>query len=205
MEILTETQKKLLESGKREFLENGFKSASLRKIVKDAGFTLGAFYGYYPDKEALFDALVSAAAAELVARFKAAQDSQFDLIATGMTRESRQLSTQYLSEFLTFIYDNFDAFKLIICGAGGTKYHDYVHRLVELEIERFEEYAAHLRALGKVQGEVSRDVCHMLTDAYFNCVFETIAHDMDREKAMDYAGQIARFFNSGWDSLLKFV
>jgi hypothetical protein len=45
----------------------------------------------------------------------------------------------------------------------------------------------------------------MLTDAYFNCVFETVAHDMDRGKAMDYVRQIARFFNSGWDSLLKFI
>jgi len=38
-------------------LEKGFKDASLRKIVAEAGFTKGAFYGYYPDKAALFEAL----------------------------------------------------------------------------------------------------------------------------------------------------
>lgn len=31
----------------QEFLEKGFKSASLRNIVKEAGVTTGAFYGYY--------------------------------------------------------------------------------------------------------------------------------------------------------------
>lgn len=58
----TETQRKILEIGKEEFLAKGFKDASLRGIVKAAGFTQGAFYGYYPDKAALFDALVSEAA-----------------------------------------------------------------------------------------------------------------------------------------------
>ena len=35
---LTDTQKRILEVGKREFLEKGFKDASLRAVVKEAGF-----------------------------------------------------------------------------------------------------------------------------------------------------------------------
>lgn len=42
----------------QEFLK-GFKSASLRNIVKIAGVTTGAFYGYYDSKEDLFESLVS--------------------------------------------------------------------------------------------------------------------------------------------------
>lgn len=42
----------------QEFLEKGFKSASLRNIVKTAGVTTGAFYGYYNSKEDLFEALM---------------------------------------------------------------------------------------------------------------------------------------------------
>ena len=36
---ISETQRKILEIGKREFLDKGFKDASLRKIVAEAGFT----------------------------------------------------------------------------------------------------------------------------------------------------------------------
>ena len=43
----------------QEFLKKGFKSASLRNIVKIAGVTTGAFYGYYDSKEDLFESLVS--------------------------------------------------------------------------------------------------------------------------------------------------
>lgn len=44
-------------SWEKEFLEKGFKDASLNKIVAEAGFTKGAFYGYYPDKAALLKIL----------------------------------------------------------------------------------------------------------------------------------------------------
>ena len=39
-------------AAKEEFLQKGFQKASLRNIVKQAGVTTGAFYGYYESKEA---------------------------------------------------------------------------------------------------------------------------------------------------------
>ena len=55
----TATQQAILASARRHFMEHGFKSASLNRIVADAGFTKGAFYGYYASKEERFDALVA--------------------------------------------------------------------------------------------------------------------------------------------------
>lgn len=52
------TREKILDAAIKHFLKDGFSGASLRRIVKDAGLTTGAFYKYYPTKEMLFDALV---------------------------------------------------------------------------------------------------------------------------------------------------
>ena len=57
-EIEQTTLNLILSAAMLEFLEKGFKSASLRNIVKTAGVTTGAFYGYYKSKEDLFEALV---------------------------------------------------------------------------------------------------------------------------------------------------
>ena len=200
---ISQTQQKILTVGKREFLEKGFKDASLRKIVEEAGFTKGAFYGYYPDKAALFESLVAPAADGLTAQFKAAQEAHFDLIPEGKTKKSRELSTQYLLQFVNYIYDHFDEFKLIICCSEGTKYANYIHELVELDISRTEEYYASLKEMGKITGNVSRELHHMITSAYFTAVFETIVHDMSREKAIGYVNELAVFFNAGWNGLLR--
>ncbi len=202
---ISETQRKILEVGKKEFLSKGFKDASLRKIVADAGFTKGAFYGYYPDKAALFEALVSEAADGLVNMFKTAQNAHFDLIPSGDTTKSRELSTEYLRHFISYVYDHFDEFKLVLCCAEGTKYENYIHELVELEVDRAEQYYRLLRKKNKIKGSVSRELHHMITSAYFTAAFETVVHDMTRKKAMGYIEELAAFFNSGWDGILKFI
>lgn len=202
---LSDTQKKILEVGKKEFLAKGFKDASLRGIVKEAGFTQGAFYGYYADKAALFDALVAQTADELLSKFKAAQKAHFDLIQEENTSSSKNLSIEYLRYFLTFIYDNFDVFKLILCCSDGTKYTSYVHDLVELEVAKTEQYYALLKAQGKAEGTISPELHHLITSAYFTAVFETVVHDMPREKAFNYIAELSTFFDCGWDSLMKFT
>ena len=51
------TLERIHQAARAEFREKGFPSASLRSIVKSLGMTTGAFYGYYPSKEALYEAL----------------------------------------------------------------------------------------------------------------------------------------------------
>lgn len=63
------------EAAKAEFLQKGYKDASLRNIVKSLGKTLGAFYGYYKSKEELFEALVGEHYQYLIDRFKDARSN----------------------------------------------------------------------------------------------------------------------------------
>ena len=197
------TKQHLLELAKAEFLKKGYSEASVRNIAKTAGLTTGAVFRYYPDKAALFDALVSEAADTLMNQFKAAQDAHFDLIPEDKVAQSRELSTGYLNHFINFIYDNFDAFKLVICCSEGTKYSSYIHELVEIDVVQTELYYNRLRQLGKLEGTVSRELHHMITSAYFTAVFETVAHDMTREHAIQYVNELATFFNCGWEGMLR--
>ena len=118
-------------SWEKEFLEKGFKDASLNKIVAEAGFTKGAFYGYYPDKAALFEDLVGEAAKGLLEQFKAAQAAHFDLVSEEKTKDSLKLSTEYLRVFVEYMYAHFDAFKLILCRAEGTRYANFLEEFAK--------------------------------------------------------------------------
>ena len=69
----TATLEKIQRAALAEFLDKGFLGASLRQIVKNAGVTTGAFYGYFSSKEALFASIVEPHAAALMGRFMEAQ------------------------------------------------------------------------------------------------------------------------------------
>ena len=67
-------------AAKAEFLEKGYKDASLRNIVKSVGMTPGAFYGYYKSKEELFEAIVGEHYEYIRNRFIKAQQDRSGLL-----------------------------------------------------------------------------------------------------------------------------
>ena len=202
---ISKTQEKILEIGKKEFLDKGFKEASLNEIVEKAGFTKGAFYGYYPTKESLFDSLVFEVINEFNEKFKKAKDDHFNLILQNKVSRTINLSTDYLKYFVNYVYDHFDVFKLILCCSNGTKYNNYIHDLVVQDIIWTEEFFKILKAKNKIRGHISKELHHMIISAYFTAAFETVVHDMKREEAIKYIEELATFFNAGWKSLITFI
>ncbi|HML45885.1 MAG TPA: hypothetical protein PKE04_03950 [Clostridia bacterium] len=42
---------------------------------------------------------------------------------------------------------------------------------------------------------------HILANAYFSAIFETVAHGMGKAEADAYVAQITAFFTAGWMAL----
>lgn len=196
------TLQKIIKEGKQEFLEKGYKDASLRNIVKRAGVTTGAFYGYYPDKAALFHALVAPAAEGLRDFFIEAQQGFADLPVEQKISQLYSYTDQPLQYFMDFIYEHFDAFKLILCHSDGTDYANYLDSLVEIEAESTSNFIKTIKQAGYQVNNIKPNLIHMLASAYFSGIFETVAHDMPKEEAIEYVADITAFHRAGWDKIL---
>ena len=97
------TKQKIQAAALAEFLDKGFLGASLRQIVKNAGVTTGAFYGYFSSKEALFASIVEPHAAALMGRFMEAQTSfaeQARALNAGFIAKNSKTLLQELSDFI---------------------------------------------------------------------------------------------------------
>jgi TetR/AcrR family transcriptional regulator len=197
------TLQKIICEGKKEFLEKGFQEASLRNIVKRAGVTTGAFYGYYPDKAALFEALVSPAVQGLKELFLSAQ-RDFDGLPGDTKRETvNNYSSGQLKEFVAYIYEHLDEFKLLINCAGGTAFTDFIHQLVEIEVEYTLKFIATTGNDALTAGRVTPEFLHIISSAYFSAIFEVVAHDMTKEGADSYIDRLEHFFKAGWNTILN--
>jgi len=196
------TLQKIMAEGKKEFLEKGFKDASLRNIVKRAGVTTGAFYGYYPDKAALFHALVAPAAEGLRDSFMRAQQGFVGLPPEQKIAQLHSYTDEPLRDFLDFIYAHFDAFKLIVCRSDGTDYTHYIDSLVDIEAEGTENFIGAVRQAGHTVKEIKPDLNHILSSAYFFGIFEAVVHDMPKDEAVEYIADLTAFHRAGWDKIL---
>lgn len=198
------TRENILKSAKEEFLEKGFQSASLRNIVKSAGVTTGAFYGYFSNKEALFTAIVEPHAAAVMGMFMQAQTGFAELPEEEQPGHMGVESADCMDKMLDYMYDHFEEFKLILCGSDGTAYENFVHSMVEVEVEATCHFIEVLRRLGKDIPQIDKQLCHILSSGMFSAVFETVVHDMPKERAKQYAASLREFYVAGWRQLMHF-
>lgn len=196
------TLDRIMAEGKKEFLDKGFKDASLRNIVKSAGVTTGAFYGYFPDKKALFEALVDPAVKGFKEQFIAVHKAFEQLPRDVKMRVAYDDSSPHQKELITYIYDHFDAFKLLISCAEGTAYADFINSLVETEVAATLDFIRDTGCNALISGRASPEMLHILSSAYFAAVFEIVVHDMPKSAADNYIENIRIFFTAGWKSIL---
>lgn len=196
------TLESIEQAAMQEFLEKGFQGASLRQIVKNAGVTTGAFYGYFSSKEALFNALVEPHAAALMGRFMEAQTSFAELPEEEQVSHMGDESGNYVRWMVDYICQHRDPVKLLLTRSEGTSYERFVHNMVEVEVEYTLRYIEVLRHLGKDVPELSNSICHIIASGMFNGLFEIAIHDMPKKQALQYVEQFRTFYTGGWLSLM---
>ena len=201
-EKMSATLESIQRAAMQEFLDKGFQGASLRQIVKNAGVTTGAFYGYFSSKEALFNALVEPHAAALMGKFMEAQITFAELPEEQQPEHMGVESGTYLDWMVDYICAHREPVKLLLCRAEGTSYEHFVHNMVEAEVEYTQRYMEVLRRLGRDIPVLDKSLCHIIASGMFNGIFEIVVHDMPKEQAMRYVDQLRDFYTAGWLKLI---
>ena len=198
----TATLQNIQRSALEEFLDKGFQGASLRQIVKSAGVTTGAFYGYFSSKEALFASIVEPHAAALMGRFMQAQTSFAELPESEQPAHMGVESSDCLRWMVEYICRHREPVKLLLCRSEGTSYEHFVHNMVEVEVEYTLQYMEVLRRLGRDIPELSQSLCHIIASGMMSGIFEIVIHDMPREQAVRDVDQLCDFYTAGWLKLM---
>lgn len=194
----------ILNAAKTEFLEKGFRGASLRNIVKTANVTTGAFYGYFGSKEELFDALVGVQADYAMSAYKKAQEDFTKLPPEKQVACMSEISGKCMEEILDYAYENLDEFKLILRCSEGTGYETFIHDMVEIEIDATHKFDEVLKSLGKDSKLLNPQLEHMLVSGMFAAYFEMVIHEMPKEQAREYLKDLRDFYTAGWQKIMGF-
>ena len=192
----------ILSAAMEEFLEKGFKSASLRNIVKTAGVTTGAFYGYYDSKEDLFEALVSEQYGYIMDCFCKAQQEFADIPPEEQPDNLSDISGECMHEMLLYAYEYLNEFKLILCHSEGTRFSKLIDEMVEIETKATHDYLEVLEKLGRPSPPIDERLEHILITGMFNTFFELIIHEMPLEEAEHYLKEMRAFYTAGWMKIM---
>ncbi|MGE5607264.1 MAG: TetR/AcrR family transcriptional regulator [Bacteroidota bacterium] len=132
----------LLNSAKKEFLSHGFRGASLRRIVANAGTTLGNFYNYFESKEAIFERLVAPEYQSFIHLLQnhenRAQTGNLDWL---WQTQDISIWRNELFEMIKKVLPVFtDGFLIMLEHSAGTKYAAVKEQLVAMAAAEFQKH-----------------------------------------------------------------
>ena len=196
-----DTEKNILNTARKHFLKDGFSGASLRNIVKDAGLTTGAFYKYYPTKEALFEALTDPYIEHIYQIYDRVVEDFEKLSAKEQTSNMSDTSGDGMDQMIDYIYEHYDNFRLLLkCGDSG-KFETFIHNMVDREMRSSLEYVKKMKEDGIEIPIVGESLMHMIYTGFFSSIFQIIEHDIDKETAKRNVHKLREFNTGGWERL----
>lgn len=197
------TKEQILESGKRMFLKKGFKSAPLRTIVKEAGFTLGAFYGYYKTKEELFYALTNEAAEGLKRIIDSMNEEIKELPPERMIFDIMEYYNRKLPDIADYIYLHKEEMILLIKCSAGTRYEGYFASLGEENKKLINLGVEKAKSAGIMIQMLETDTFELLMRSYSEMIAKIIIEGRDREQVFRMMKDVGAFFRNGMLSLME--
>lgn len=208
MKRVAGVSERLLECAEEEFLEKGFQNASMREIARKANTSPRAIYTRFPNKEGLFDAIVSPVSEGLIQLYRNHGDVFWEKY--GNMEEAAPFSFNDVAvyaesiyiDMIDYIYDHRSKFLLIQNSLDGSRHTVLIHELTNANLRHLLE-CRELKKVKETKTEIMMKVLHMLIYSFYAAVFEPLRHDMNRREARFYIETLCRFFSSGILRLLE--
>lgn len=195
-------KERLLQCATKEFMENGYGDASLRRIAAEANTSTSSIYVRFGDKSGLFSAILRDACDGFLKLYQGGVDRFNQLNPSMPVQEMLDYKKEYLVQMIDYLYTHFDAFKLLTSKAESCAFSDFLHQLADMECFQTERYIAAIHSDLLASGALSRELIRTLCSAYWSGVFEIVIRNMTREDAQTYFLALRRFFTCGWMDLL---
>lgn len=196
----TFSHEKIVKAAMQEFLEKGFEQASMKAVADAVGMTSAALYRHFADKQDMFAVLVQPAVDALNVWKEKHIAASYDVL----DQDNSEIMWDFEEDFsdarmvLDVMYQQPEAFRLLICCAAGTPYENCVHDLIEQSTDEMMRFLQSCEVRGFPVRKVQRDEMHMLVSAYSAALIQPIEHGYDKADAERYLKTIVDFFTPGW-------
>ncbi len=198
-----QTKALILNTASQEFLDKGFRNASLRSIAKEINGTTGVIYTYFKNKNQIFETLVHPVIGEFEKRLATEEISIKEAIEeAGMSPKT--WFTKNL-KFMTELIEKYpNEMKLLFLKAEGSSFHNYKDLLIEKGTVRSLTIFRTLKRNNAFEGQqISEFFVLNLVKYVINVAVEILKQNKNQKEISIYENEIASFLFSGWKALVE--
>lgn len=195
------TRELILKSARKQFLEKGFQGASIRKIASDAGVTYGALYGYFESKEELFYALTDPLIGRIMTKLDDIESAMLALPAEEQLLGMSDVFYVRLPELVELIFEDREIVNLVIGGAKGTKYENFMSDLVKRDTCAIS--AAAVNSGTPSVHLFDAQTLEIMIEGYMAALFHLIVSGRDQQTVSQSMEIFAKVYSAGMLELMR--
>ncbi len=192
----------ILKAARKEFIQKGFRGASMRSIAMKAGCSLSNLYNYFNSKGDLFTKVLEPTLNEIKKALQAAKEIQ---LPEGEYITSLEEERKYHRIVIDYIEAHRDELKLILLKSAGSSVEDFPEYVVDEHQAMFASYLDYVKKNfpDKIKHKISPFFIHTVSSAYRNILVEFLSHDIPHDEMVKYMDEMIKYSYSGFVGLLR--
>ena len=198
----TALRQNILMAARKEFIQKGFRGASMRSIAMKAGCSLSNLYNYFNNKDDLFTKVLEPTLNEIKKALQAVKEIK---LTEGEYITSLEEERKCHRIVIDYIENHRDDIKLILLKSSGSSIESFPEYLVEKYQEMFVNYLDYLKKNfpKKIERGISDFFIHTVSSAYLNIVVEFLTHDIPHDEMVKYMDEMTKYSYNGFIGLLE--
>ena len=192
---------RIVTAARAEFLEKGFRGASLQQIAARAELTTGALYTRYQGKDDLFCSLVRDVLEEAARLGQALYQPYMDAQQSGDPAKILQVIRQEERVYQDLLFRYPDSCMLLFCRSSGSSLETQLETMME---EKAQSTVAYLKTLDRSQ-KLDLDGVELLITSQFDFYRKLLEKHYDRDKALRCLHTLECYMDAGWQALFEAI
>lgn len=193
-----ELDSRIVNAAFSEFLEKGYRDASLRKIAEKAGVTVGAIRTRFKTKDDLFCGLIEPLVSEIEAVFQSVRKEYYRQNVNDLVTHIEKSMRMESETILRLIFGHYDEAVLLLCRSAGSSMEGFFDKIVERKVcesETFFDEAG--------EKNVDSNLLRILISSQFHSYFQIVNGGYGKEAAEKYMSAVMCYHFAGWVTLLN--
>lgn len=178
-----DVRQRIIEVGKEEYLENGFRGGNIKVIADKAGVPVGNLYRYFDGKSGLLEAIVSPVYNEipeiimkLAHLFTSQSDLNFHVVMPILTDNALQMFELYRAELLILAYR-----------CEKTPYGDFTDKIVAIAKDLIIKYML----VEPTENQI--EFIQIISKSFVATLFELLRDGYEKEKLRELINKLLEF------------
>jgi len=187
---------RILDSARAEFVEKGYRGASLRKIAEGAGATLGAIRTRHKTKDDLFCAVLGPFLQKIEAAFEQLKGEYAQISPEELPDALQVAMRDEAHAILDLAFGNYEDARLLLGGSEGSTLEGFCDQLAARKTSESMAFFSYQGA-APVDGELLALLVSFQFDSYRALVLRGYAQDV----AKGYMDELLTYHLAGWSAL----